>query len=223
MKSVLIVEDDVRLQRFYKSFIEMTFEGLHIFQALDGEEALASCSSFNHTVIITDIEMPNMGGIQFYKKLKETQPQLSERVAFISGSISGKNLTFIQQEERPYLLKPHSLEPFQDLIRSIIAREEEKFISRHGHQCKRRFARKKIKETCQISLPASIAPFHEPLVTEILDYSEGGLAINYDGPPLPCGEQCQVDIEAMNIAGKVATVAWAEASESRSKAGLMWI
>ena len=48
--------------------------------------------------------MPNIGGILFYKKLKETRPELSERVAFVSGSISGKNLAFIQQEKRPYLL-----------------------------------------------------------------------------------------------------------------------
>lgn len=223
MKSVLIVEDDFRLQKLYKSFIEITFEGLQVFQAFDGEEALSSCSTINHTVILTDIEMPNIGGIQFYKKLKEAQPELSERVAFVSGSISGKNLTFIQQERRPYLLKPHSLDPFQDLIRSIIAREEDKFISRHGHECKRRFARKRIKETCQLSLHSSSRLFNEPLVTETLDHSQGGISINYVGPALPFGEQCIVDIEAMNIVGKAATVAWANKSENISKAGLMWV
>ena len=39
MKSILFVEDDLRLQKFYKSFLELTFEGIKIFQAFDGEEA----------------------------------------------------------------------------------------------------------------------------------------------------------------------------------------
>ena len=150
MKSILIVEDDCRLQKFYKSFLELKFEELKIFQAFDGEEALSSCSTINHTVILSDIEMPNVCGIQFYKKLKDAQPELSKRVAFVSGSISGKNLTFIKQEKRPYLLKPHSLDPFQDLIHSIIAREEEQFISRYGHECKRKFTRKKNKRGMSI-------------------------------------------------------------------------
>ena len=223
MKSILIVEDDCRLQKFYKSFIELTFEELKVFQAFDGEEALANCSAINHTVILSDIEMPNIGGIQFYKMLKKAQPELSERVAFVSGSISGENLTFIEQEKRPFLLKPHSLDPFRDLINSIISREEEQFISRYGRECKRKFTRKKIKERCQLSLLRSNHFSREPLVTETLDYSEGGISINYVGPPLSFGEQCMVDIKALDIAEKTATVAWANKSENISKAGLMWV
>ncbi len=223
MKSILIVEDNCRLQKFYKSFIELTFEGLKVFQAFDGEEALSSCSRIDHTAILSDIEMPNMSGIEFYQRLKNKQPELSKRVAFISGSISGENLTFIEQEKRPYLLKPHSLDLFQDLIHSIIAREEEEFITRYGHECKRRFTRKKIKETCQLSLVSSRHLFNEPLVTETIDHSEGGISINYVGPALPLGEKCVVDIKALDIAEKAATVAWANKSEDMVKAGLMWV
>ena len=223
MKSILIVEDDCRLQKFYKSFIELTFEGLKVFQAFDGEEALSSCSSINHIAILSDIEMPNVCGIQFYQRLKNRQPELSKRVAFVSGSISGKNLAFIKQEKRPYLLKPHSLDPYQDLIQSIITREEEEFITRYGHECKRRFTRKKIKETCQLSLVSSSHFFNEPLVAETLDHSEGGISINYVGPTLPLDEKCVVGIRALDIAEKAATVAWANKSENISKAGLMWV
>ncbi|MDT8317161.1 MAG: response regulator [bacterium] len=223
MKSILIVEDDLRLQRFYKSYIETTFEGLRIFQAFDGEEALSSCNSINHTMILTDIEMPNIDGIQFYKILKNQNIELSERVAFVSGSISGKNLTFIRQEKRPHLLKPHSLDHLRDLINSIISREEGKFISRYGHECKRKFTRKKIKEECRLSMVSYSLLFKEPLITETLDYSEGGISINFNGHPLPLGEQCIVDIKALDISEKAAIVAWADNSENISKAGLMWV
>lgn len=222
MKSILIVEDDCRLQKFYKSFIELTFEGLKVFQAYDGEEALSSCSRINHTAILCDIEMPNVGGIQFYQRLKNKQPELSKRVAFISGSISGENLTFIEQEKRPYLLKPHKLQPYKDLIHSIIA-QEETFIAKYGHECKRKFTRKKVKEACQLSLVSSRHLFNEPLVTETIDHSEGGISINYVGPTLPLGEKCVVDIKALDIAEKPATVAWANKSEDMVKAGLMWV
>lgn len=223
LKSILIVEDDLRLQKFYKSFIELKFEGLKVFEAFDGEEALASCSTINHTAILSDIEMPNIDGIEFYEILKKTQPELSKRVAFVSGSISGKNLTFIQQEKRPYLLKPHSLDLFEVLIHSIITREEEQFISRYGHECKRRFTRKKIKEACQLSMVSSTQLLHEPLITETVDYSEGGIAIKYDGPTFPIGEQLKVDIKSLDIAEKAAAVAWSNKSGNVVKAGLMWI
>jgi DNA-binding NarL/FixJ family response regulator len=224
LKSILIVEDDCNLQNFYKSFIEISFKELKLFQAFNGEEALASCSKVDHSVILSDIEMPNIGGIEFYQTLKEKQPELSKRMAFISGSISGKNLSYIREERRPYLLKPHRLEPFKDLIRSIIAGEEEQFIFEYGHKCKRRFPRTQIRESCQLNPITSAQLLNEPLITETINYSEGGVAVSYTGlPTLSLGEKCIVDIKALDITDKAATVAWAGKSENTSKAGLMWI
>ena len=223
LKSILIVEDDYQLQNFYKSFLEIRFKELKVFQAFDGEEALSCCSRTDHTAILSDIEMPNMGGIEFYQRLKNKLPELAERVAFISGSITGENLTFIKQENRPYLLKPHKLQPYEDLIHSLIVQEEESFVTKHGHECKRRFTRKKIKEPCQLSPVSSRHLFNEPLVTETIDYSEGGISINYVGSALPSGEKCIVDIKALDIAKKSATVAWVNSSEDMVKAGLMWV
>lgn len=65
---LLIVEDEVEINDFIKAVF---FESFNIIQAFNGKEALDKISKKRPALIITDLMMPKMDGIELIKKLKQ--------------------------------------------------------------------------------------------------------------------------------------------------------
>ena len=59
-KSILIVEDDCKIRQLVKLYLEK--EGYEVFEAGDGEEALASFNTFDPCFVILDLMLPKMSG-----------------------------------------------------------------------------------------------------------------------------------------------------------------
>src|SRR6266404_3976731 len=68
MAKVLIVEDDPLMSRMYQKIF--TFEKYEVEMAADGEEGLAKAASTSPTIILCDVMMPKMNGMQVLQKLK---------------------------------------------------------------------------------------------------------------------------------------------------------
>ena len=68
MARIMIVEDDTVIANLFKS--AFTKEGYEVELALDGLEALEKIKLFNPTIILSDIMMPRMDGIELIKHLK---------------------------------------------------------------------------------------------------------------------------------------------------------
>ncbi|HEU5262681.1 MAG TPA: hybrid sensor histidine kinase/response regulator [Gemmatimonadales bacterium] len=83
---VLIVDDEEGVRRPMARFLAR--RGAHVEEAGDGEEAQAKLAAQAPDVILADLRMPRMGGVELYAKLEETRPELAARVLFLSGDIS---------------------------------------------------------------------------------------------------------------------------------------
>jgi two-component system, OmpR family, response regulator RpaB len=68
MAKILIVEDDPLMNRMYQKIF--TFEGYDVEMASDGEEGLEKVRSSKPTLILLDIMMPKLNGLQVLEKLK---------------------------------------------------------------------------------------------------------------------------------------------------------
>jgi CheY-like chemotaxis protein len=68
MAKVLIIEDDPLMSRMYQKIF--SFEKYEVEMAGNGEEGLAKASSFGPTIILCDVMMPIMNGMQVLEKLK---------------------------------------------------------------------------------------------------------------------------------------------------------
>jgi CheY-like chemotaxis protein len=68
MVKVLIVEDDPLMSRMYQKIFK--FEGYDVTLAADGEEGLAKAKTAKPTLILLDIMMPKMNGMEVLEKLK---------------------------------------------------------------------------------------------------------------------------------------------------------
>ncbi len=67
-KTILIVEDEANIRSFVRSYLEA--EGFQVLEAENGKEGLEVLSKKSPDLIVTDIMMPEMDGIEFFKELR---------------------------------------------------------------------------------------------------------------------------------------------------------
>ena len=67
-KKILIVEDEASLHESLGEFLSA--EGFEVLNAYDGEEGLLKTNEIKPDLIILDLKMPKMNGIEFLKKIR---------------------------------------------------------------------------------------------------------------------------------------------------------
>jgi DNA-binding response OmpR family regulator len=73
-KRILIVDDEPAIQLLYNE--EFTDEGYAVEKAFNGEDGLAIFSRNPPDLVILDINMPGLNGIEVLRRMKEQQPNL---------------------------------------------------------------------------------------------------------------------------------------------------
>ena len=89
MKSILLVDDDLTLREMYAERLKA--EGFVVEMAQDGEEALAKVKDLNPCVILLDIMMPKINGLDVLKKLKEDDATKPIPVLVLTALIQDKD------------------------------------------------------------------------------------------------------------------------------------
>jgi PAS domain S-box-containing protein len=120
---ILVVEDEEILRSLILQLLKR--EGYKVSLAENGNKALEMINQNNYNAIISDIKMPRLSGKEFYKKLKKQQPELAERVIFLTGDVLNTNTNqFLSQLEDRYLTKPFNNEHLLNLIAEVINKNE---------------------------------------------------------------------------------------------------
>lgn len=122
-KKILVVDDEELLTKTFSKILEK--KGYEVFIAKRGEDACAMAEEEMFDLIITDIKMPGMDGIETIKRLK---------VVFLEKKISCPPIIFItgfadeKQEANAkkltpvaYILKPFDLEMFLQIVQKSMA------------------------------------------------------------------------------------------------------
>ncbi len=74
MQKILLVDDEDGIQMLYKE--EFEDEGYEVISAMTGEEALVKFKEEKPDLVILDIQMPGMNGIEVLRQMKEIDPAL---------------------------------------------------------------------------------------------------------------------------------------------------
>ncbi len=74
MKKILLVDDEDSIHLIYRE--ELEEEGYEVHSALSGEEALEKLKIISPDLVILDINMPGMNGIDVLRQMKESKPEL---------------------------------------------------------------------------------------------------------------------------------------------------
>lgn len=121
---VLIVDDEILIVKSTRRFLERL--GYETFSARSGTEALSVFDARGEDVdlVILDMIMPEMGGVETFHRLKERSPQL--KVLISSGfSVDGEEEALVLQEANGFLRKPFTIEELSLKVSRALSDEEQ--------------------------------------------------------------------------------------------------
>ena len=75
MGNILVVDDEIEVVRLLQVFL--TSKGYEVSTALNGAEALAKVKETKPDIVLLDIMMPGMGGIDTLKEIKKIDPSIA--------------------------------------------------------------------------------------------------------------------------------------------------
>lgn len=105
MIKILVVDDEFVIRKGIKTSIDWSSFGIEISDASNGKEALEKASAINPDIVITDIRMPVMDGLELCSKLREQLPQT--KIVILSGYDDFSYAqNAIKYNVSDYLLKP---------------------------------------------------------------------------------------------------------------------
>ena len=81
-QKALVVDDTAFHSNFLSMFLRM--KGYIVTVATDGVEGLAACKQETYNIVFSDIEMPNMNGVELLRSLKRMPAYASTPVILIS-------------------------------------------------------------------------------------------------------------------------------------------
>jgi two-component system, NtrC family, response regulator HydG len=118
---ILVVDDEVTARSGLGKLLEQ--EGYHVDLAADGEEALALAADNAPALIISDLKMPNMDGMELLKQLRERGVQIPTIVATAFGDVSTA-VAAMRAGAEDYLTKPIDFDALLLVVERTFAREE---------------------------------------------------------------------------------------------------
>ena len=91
--------------------------------AANGMEAYRKLESCQYDLIISDVRMPEMTGIELYGKLADIQPELKEKVIFTSGHVLDEETNrFVDQVGARAIAKPIDLSELLHIVSEMLHR-----------------------------------------------------------------------------------------------------
>ena len=124
--NVLIVDDEAQIRRWFDILIRQTGLPLHIAGSCgNGQEALQVCGEKRVDLVITDIKMPVMDGIELIRRLKEEHPAVR---TLILSSYSEFHYASeaIKAGARDYILKAEvTVEALREVIGKVMTELEQ--------------------------------------------------------------------------------------------------
>jgi heavy metal response regulator len=119
---LLVVEDEKKVASFIKQGLEE--EGYAVDVALNGEEGLAMALDRLHDLIILDISLPQMDGLQVLKKLRHQKVKTPVLLLTVRATIEDKVLG-LDAGADDYLTKPFAFQELVARVRALLRRRVE--------------------------------------------------------------------------------------------------
>ena len=119
MTKILLVEDEEKLARFVE--LELTHEGYEVEKALDGRTGLEKAEAGNFDLLLLDIMLPGLNGLEVLRRLRRTS-QVPVIMLTARDAVMDK-VTGLDMGADDYVTKPFSIEELLARIRAALRKQ----------------------------------------------------------------------------------------------------
>lgn len=119
MFNILVVDDEKIVVSGIKKCLKLYHYPLEIFEANDGEEARQILENNKIDILMTDIELPLINGLDLIKIAKEYHPEI-KTIVFSAYSNFEYARKAISLNAIYYLLKPINMQEFQEVMSTVV-------------------------------------------------------------------------------------------------------
>jgi hypothetical protein len=121
MANILIIDDEKAIRKTLTEIL--AFEGHKIEEAVDGEEGLKKFTEKTYDVILCDIKMPKMDGVEFLEKAKQQNPDIPIIMISGHGNIDTA-VDAVKKGAYDYISKPPDLNRLLITIRNASEKQD---------------------------------------------------------------------------------------------------
>lgn len=116
-KRVLIVENNLTVARMLEA---LAGDQVDVIIARDGCEGGACLRQGHFDLIVSEIELPNMNGIEMYQKISAIDPSICSRFIFFTGSENSEHLNFVRVSKILMLPKPSPVKLICEMMNDVL-------------------------------------------------------------------------------------------------------
>jgi len=117
---VLIVDDEPAIRNILARILSN--KGHQAQTVSSGKAALAMLQDKGYDLLVADLKMSGISGIDLYQTLKKKRPEMADKTVFITGdTMTEETNEFLASSGRPYLAKPFTPMEFLETIESVLA------------------------------------------------------------------------------------------------------
>lgn len=129
--TVAVVDDEPLLRELLSEML--MDEGFQVTCFSTPAEALARLETDTYDVILSDIKMPDMSGMEFYRAVEAFPPALTPRILFLTGDVlEPATREFFRATDSLFLNKPFKHDALMEQMATL--------LQRVGHECPARAA-----------------------------------------------------------------------------------
>ncbi len=116
MKKILLAEDDRNLSRSID--ILLTLDGHDVISVYNGEEALNKLCQQRYDLLITDIVMPQLSGVDLIDKIRKLNPGIP--IMVVSGKLNDPLINQLESAGVQFILpKPINPSRFRKMVEKV--------------------------------------------------------------------------------------------------------
>ncbi len=173
MRRVLVVDDEENLRLVVRTFLKR--DGYEVEVAASGEEALGLVETFGPDVILTDVRMPKMGGMDLLATLKAKGIEATVIVMSAYGNVD-LALEAIKAGAYDYIQKPFKAE---EVLLTLRKAEERESLRRENRVLRQEIRKENLFEDILAKSPQMQAIFKT--VSKIAEYKTTALITGESG------------------------------------------
>ena len=127
--SILLVDDEQDIRETLSAFLEMMGVFESIIEAFDGGDAIRKCKNQTFDMIITDLNMPNVKGIDFITHVRRDEKRLALKeksaVIILSANVTGEEITkAVSFGITDIITKPCTAEEFISKVSEVLVKKK---------------------------------------------------------------------------------------------------